>query len=376
MENLSQVSAIIEHETENKGQYFREVLVVLFFNTLICTLVAIVIWIAFPAIGKHGLFSNWVYSQCVGQIICIGSLAFSYALRSRQVKSRRIYVLGSILIVLFGFFVGHRLASYLLSHPVVTLNDGPVFWTTLTVTIFVTLFSILFYGTWHHVTNLKLAAVQESARASKARLSMLQAQVEPHMLFNTLSNLRSLIDSDPNTAQHMLDHLVDYLRATLAGSQHDAASLKEEFALLENYLSLMAIRMGERLSFKLDLPDTLEQLKVPVLILQPVVENAIKHGLEPNVNGGHINVQARATKQFVAVEIIDSGVGYNAVEPTISGGFGLKSIRDRLQTADTSYDVLSISSPPQDANSGTAVTVRFPISDYSSVGVDAEVEAQ
>lgn len=344
----------------NARQYTREVLVVLFINTLICTLVAIVVWLVFPVVGKHGLFSSWVYSQCIGQTICIGSLVYSYILRMHHVQSRLYFFLGCCLIVPLGFYLGETMAAFFLSEPVTTPRDGRIFWTSLLVSVFVSVFSILFYGTWHHVTTLKLAAVQESARASKAKLSMLQAQVEPHMLFNTLSNLRSLIDADPPRAQLMLDHLVDYLRATLAGSQHDSASLKEEFELLENYLWLMRIRMGERLSFDLDLPVALQELKVPVLILQPLVENAVKHGLEPAIGGGHISVHARATDNCVAIVIVDTGVGYHSDAQTSSNGFGLQSVRDRLQAAHTDYEVLSISSPPENSESGTSITVRFP----------------
>jgi len=362
MENLLQVKPVNSQEKVNANQYAREVLVVLFINTLVCTLVAVVVWLAFPVVGQHGLFSCWVYSQSVGQTICIGSLVYSHTLRKYRVHSRLYYYLGCCLIVPFGFVFGENMAATILSYPATTPQDGHIFWTSLLVTIFVSVFSILFYGTWHHVTTLKLAAAKESARASKAKLSMLQAQVEPHMLFNTLSNLRTLIESDPQKAEQMLDHLVDYLRATLAGSQNDSATMKEEFELLKNYLSLMEIRMGNRLSFDLKLPAELTELKVPVLILQPIVENAIKHGLEPTVAGGHISVQARIKDAFVAVDILDTGVGYMPGDQQLSKGFGLHSVRDRLQTADHAFDVLSISSPPKSGGTGTLVTVRFPLS--------------
>jgi len=247
---------------------------------------------------------------------------------------------------------------------VVTPQDGRIFWTSLLVTVLVSLFSILFYTTWSHVTALKLAAAEESARASRAKLSMLQAQIKPHMLFNTLSNLRSLIDSDPPRAQNMLDNLVDYFRATLAGSQNDLVMLKDEFALLENYLSLMSIRMGNRLSFNLDLPVALQELEVPTMILQPIVENAIIHGLEPTLDGGYIKVEAQQTDQFVAVNIIDSGVGFSSVDQKLSNGFGLQSVRERLEDANTAYEALSISSPPNSIDRGTLITVRFALPKY------------
>ncbi len=359
MGNLLQAKPVRTNESERCHRNTREVLVVLFFNTLICTLVAVFIWRFFQGDSEQSFLFSWVYSQCIGQTICIASLVYSHFLKQHSVQSKFARVFGYCLIVPLGFYLGEVMAATILSNPVVTPNDGHIFWNSLLVSIFVSLFSVLFYGTWSHVTTLKLAAAEESARASRARLSMLQAQVEPHMLFNTLSNLRSLIDSDPIKAQRMMDHFVDYLRATLAGSQHDTASLKEEFELLETYLSLMEIRMGERLSFNLDLPKTLNGLQVPVLILQPIVENAIVHGLEPSIDGGHISVVARAADAFVEVEIIDTGVGYHPVVQEPTSGFGLQSVRERLQTVQTDCEVLSISSPAENSTVGTQVTIRF-----------------
>jgi len=359
MENLSQVKIRSAQTSVSANQHAREMLVVLVLNTLICSLVAFFVWVVLPVSGPDGLFRSWVYSQSIGQTICIGSLVLSYILRIRHIESRVYEFIGFCFIVPIGFFLGKQIAVFLLADSSITPKDGHIFWSSLLVTIFVSLFSILFYTAWQHVTALKLAAAEESARASRAKLSMLQAQVEPHMLFNTLSNLRALIDSDSAKAQYMLDHLVDYLRATLAGSQNDSASLKEEFVLLDNYLSLMEIRMGERLTYDLDLPIELDQVMVPALILQPIVENAIIHGLEPTIEGGHISVRARAKNGFVAIDVSDTGIGYNMVDQTSSGGFGLQSVRERLQPTRDGFEVLSISSPPVNNASGTQVSVRI-----------------
>ena len=132
-------------------------------------------------------------------------------------------------------------------------------------------------------------------QAAEARLRLLEAQLEPHMLFNTLANLRALIGVDPQRAQTMLDHMIAYLRATLRASRADADrphTLQDEFARLQDYLELMAIRMGPRLQFALELPEALATQPVPPLLLQPLVENSIQHGLEPKVEGGRITVRA------------------------------------------------------------------------------------
>jgi two-component sensor histidine kinase len=168
--------------------------------------------------------------------------------------------------------------------------------------------------------------------ADEARLKLLETQLEPHMLFNTLANLRALIGVDPSRAQEMLDHMIAYLRATLNASRATSHSLQAEFDRLQDYLELMAIRMGPRLSYTLDLPGALAQQKVPSLLLQPLVENAIQHGLEPKVGGGEIRVAARREADDVVIEVRDTGVGLSGHAPASGKGFGMSQVRERLAT--------------------------------------------
>jgi two-component sensor histidine kinase len=168
--------------------------------------------------------------------------------------------------------------------------------------------------------------------ADEARLKLLETQLEPHMLFNTLANLRALIGVDPHRAQEMLDHMIAYLRATLNASRATSHSLQAEFDRLQDYLELMAIRMGPRLKFVLDLPGALAQVKVPSLLLQPLVENAIQHGLEPKVGGGEIRVAARREGPDIVIEVCDTGAGFSAGVPESGKGFGMNQVRERLAT--------------------------------------------
>jgi two-component sensor histidine kinase len=165
--------------------------------------------------------------------------------------------------------------------------------------------------------------------ASEARLKLLETQLEPHMLFNTLANLRALISVDPVRAQQMLDHMIAYLRATLDASRGTTHSLQAEFDRLRDYLELMAIRMGPRLAYELDLPPDLAAAHVPTLLLQPLVENSIQHGLEPKVQGGRIDVRARREGNQLVIDVSDSGVG-DAHAASTGKGFGLVQIRERL----------------------------------------------
>ncbi|MEP6965040.1 MAG: histidine kinase, partial [Polaromonas sp.] len=168
--------------------------------------------------------------------------------------------------------------------------------------------SYYFYGVGKRA-YLERKMAEARQHANEARLKLLETQLEPHMLFNTLANLRALIGSDPQRAQAMLDHLIDYLRATLGASRASTHTLQAEFDRLHDYLELMAIRMGPRLRYTLELPPELAKQQVPALLLQPLVENSIRHGLEPKVEGGCVSVSARREYDLLRLEVLDSGVG-------------------------------------------------------------------
>ena len=176
----------------------------------------------------------------------------------------------------------------------------------------------------------RIALVERDAM--EARLQLLQAQLEPHMLFNTLANLRVLVSTDPVQATRMLDHLVAYLRATLVASRTTEHSLAQEFDRLRDYLELMAVRMGPRLQYRLELPAELADWPVPSLLLQPLVENSIRHGLEPQVQGGSVTVRAMATPEGLQLQVQDTGAGVAAQRGVGGTGFGLTQVRERLAT--------------------------------------------
>ena len=205
---------------------------------------------------------------------------------------------------------------------------------------------------------LEQKVAQANRLATESRLKLLETQLEPHMLFNTLANLRVLIAIDPHRAQDMLDRMVAYLRATLSASRASNHALKLEFDRLRDYLELMAVRMGPRLHYELDLPADLADMSVPALLLQPIVENSIKHGLEPKVEGGSITVRARrAANQMLSLEVSDTGVGFDSDAPA-SHGFGLAQVRERLAAAyDTQGRVEQTSNPGQ----GATTLINLPL---------------
>lgn len=167
------------------------------------------------------------------------------------------------------------------------------------------------------------------------------------MLFNTLANLRSLVESDNKLAQAMIDQLIVYLRAALAASREESTTLRNEFAQLRAYLEIMSLRMGPRLAFKLELPPNLQLAAIPPMLLQPLVENAIKHGLEPKIGNGSIEVKATQVGGAVEISVTDSGLGLPAEQepeaaldaangntyPVVphTGSYGLVHVRERLR---------------------------------------------
>ena len=209
-----------------------------------------------------------------------------------------------------------------------------------------------------------------ASQVTQSKLMLLQSQLEPHMLFNTLAHLRALIGHDTARALAMLDHLNDYLRTTLQASRQPLHPLAEEFSRLHDYLSLMAIRMGSRLVFELDLPPALAATPVPSFILQPLVENAIRHGLEPFVAGGRIEVQARAEGMQLLLTVRDNGLGISELALAESTGpsttttdrpgasWGLSHVRQRLHTLYGERAGMHISPVP---TGGTCVVLTLPL---------------
>jgi len=190
--------------------------------------------------------------------------------------------------------------------------------------------------------------------ATLANLRALQAQIEPHFLFNTLANVTSLIDREPATAKRMLDSFIRFLRASLAATRMEHTTLSDEAELIAAFLQVLQVRMGSRLRYTVDVPADLGAFTLPPMLLQPIVENAIRHGLEPKVEGGEVAFRARREGGDVVIEIADTGVGF---APTTRGGVGLANLRDRLKLLYGDRAALAIG---ENAPAGTRVTLRLP----------------
>jgi hypothetical protein len=202
------------------------------------------------------------------------------------------------------------------------------------------------------------AAAQQTATEKEltvAKLNLLHAQVEPHFLYNTLASAQLLTRSDPARADQMLGNLIVYLRNSLPRTEGEMSTLGEELERARAYLEIMKIRMGERLAVKIEVPDALKAAPMPPMMLQTLVENAIKHGLEPVTGGGTVWIIARDSPGKVSVTVADDGRGFGG--DSAGTGVGLKNIRERLKLA---YgDAASFTIGPNFPN-GVAATLVTP----------------
>ena len=192
-----------------------------------------------------------------------------------------------------------------------------------------------------------------------AKLSLLHAQVEPHFLYNTLASAQLLTRSDPARADAMLGHLIQYLRHSLPRTDDEQSTLGAELERALAYLEILKIRMGPRLSVEVDVPENLRATPLPPMMLQTLVENAIKHGLEPRTAGGTVWIRARRTDDAVAVTVADDGDGFNAGPNarTSGTGIGLKNVRERLRLVYGSDAALSVVA---NFPAGVAATITVP----------------
>ena len=166
-------------------------------------------------------------------------------------------------------------------------------------------------------------------QVTEAKLQALQAQVEPHFLYNTLANVQALTEADPRAAGQMVGHLIEYLRSALPKMRENTSTVGQEVELVRAYLSILKMRMGSRLDFAVDVPAELMTLSFPPLMLPSLVENAIKHGLEPQREGGRIDIVATRAGQTLRLEVRDTGKGLGD-SGNSGGGVGLVNIRERL----------------------------------------------
>jgi sensor histidine kinase YesM len=306
---------------------------------------------------------NMIWSQCIGlSICCLVMLAL-------QVTRFGLHRLVAVAVaVTVGTLIGITLAPLLTAFALGSPEHSTMQWQAMFIGVFFGgIASIVFWLRERNSTLAselearELARVEAEKRSIEAQLKMLQAQIEPHFLFNTLANVASLIQREPPLASSLLDALIRYLRASLTRTRAEGGTLGDEIGLLRAYLEVLKIRMGDRLHFEFDVALELFATPFPPMLLQPLVENAITHGLEPKIDGGTVQVVARRKDGVLTVTVSDDGLGIRQTA-TISrgGGMGLGNVRARLAALYGRAGSLALQ---EKVGSGVTAVVSLPVGD-------------
>ncbi|WP_243288139.1 sensor histidine kinase [Geothrix terrae] len=202
----------------------------------------------------------------------------------------------------------------------------------------------------------EIEAAKLEARFAEARNQALCMQLQPHFLFNTLNSISALVHTNPEGADDMISRLGDFLRMTLEATPDQMVPLWKELAFIQAYLSIEQVRFQGRLRVEVDAPSTVQNLRVPTFILQPLVENALKHGLSDRQQGGTLGLRASRDSECLVLEVRDDGAGYRPGRE----GVGLSNVRARLGLIYKGFyhlDILGV------AGRGTLVTLQLPLGD-------------
>ncbi|WP_417069534.1 sensor histidine kinase [Niveibacterium terrae] len=307
----------------------------------------------------------------IGEIMitshCIG-LGISSAILALRVACTRLCVRGNITIAVLaligipsGFLLGGTVSSlFKANHSLLLLGEVslPAQLRSLGFSILGGTLGILYFFRKAQLIEARQREELAKRAVLEAQLRSLQAQIEPHFLFNTLANLDALIGLDPKQARVLLGHLNRFLRNSLTHARSTQCTLGEECEQLRAYLSIMEIRLPDRFSASVLCPPEYAELPFAPMLLQPLVENAIKHGIEPSASGGNITVAVRSEGQTLTIDVSDNGVGLDkAPFNETSTGTGLANVRERL--AMLYGDETSLELRAREP-SGTAAQLRIP----------------
>ena len=314
------------------------------------------------------LWVNFVFAQCVGYTIhALFAVALAVVPRERRARGWRrglFYCAVPIVGVVLGFWIGAAV-----------LGSGGYRFDAFTPrnVLAIVLTSLLISGVMlalflprERAAKAEAQVAREQARvaaaereAAHAQMQALAAQVEPHFLYNTLAHVETLIDAEPALAKRMLARLSALLRASARGAS-GGATLGAELEHTRAYLDILAMRMGPRLAWTVDVPERLLATPVPPGLLQPLVENAIKHGLEPKIDGGTVGLWAREEGGALVIEVADTGAGFGASSAPLGGstGLGLSGLKARLAALYGGAATLALA---ENRPAGVRVRVRLPL---------------
>jgi sensor histidine kinase YesM len=306
--------------------------VIIGINTLIAAV------LAFGIRPEETFWKDFVFSQSIGLSMYSLIGIPRHVLWGDGPPSKKVFPWIIVSAVLIGVPLGQWIARAILCQN----NPNPEPWHADSLrTSFIIAMLAALGATYYYWSRGKLAALQRQAaldalereetekQVVRAQLMALQAQIEPHFLFNVLAHVDVMIARDPAGARRLLQHLIGFLRTSLSHARAEQCTLAQEFALLHAYLDIQALRFGGRLRFSLALDDAIANIVIPPMLIQPLVENAVVHGIEPAREGGEIALSARREGERLVLEVRDTGVGFGN-DGGKGSGLGLTHVRERL----------------------------------------------
>lgn len=292
------------------------------FTVLICLAIATLLW----ALGVDAFVESVVFSLCIG--LSIHTITIAGIVLFHPSAVWKLWILS----IPFGVAAGLSLGAWINQVPAAELIAGGSPMLSLIISLIA---SYVFYSYYSMIEmrdllrRREIAQVTSEKRLVETQLKLLQSQIEPHFLFNTLSHVVSLIGSDAERAEVMLRKLTQFLRVSLRRSRSERATLRDELDLIDDYLAILKIRMDERLTYTIHVDVDDDAFTFPPLILQPLVENAVVHGIEPLEEGGTINVSVTSEHERLVVRVADSGRGLGTGEG--GTGMGISNVQERLR---------------------------------------------
>ena len=324
-------------------------------NTLLCFAIATLLW----SLGAtDGFLGTLAVSCCIGY-----SINTAFLLLQPLAHGRIAPYIAPIPITAIGLAVGLVLGGLLAAgDPWFFFAEN---WGTPILGIFFGIVGFLIFGTRARLIELraKLAEAEADRQAREremmeTQLRLLQAQIEPHFLFNTLSNIAGMIHKDPDQAERTLVNITTLLRSSLRRTRQEITTLGEELDIIRAYLDIQKIRMKDRLDYRIDVDDALRTTPLPPMLVQPIVENAVRHGIDPLEAGGAVTLAVSNRDGGLQIDVRDTGKGIHAT--TSGSGTGLRNIRERLARLYSGYATFSLA---DNAPHGVHVQMFLPATD-------------
>jgi sensor histidine kinase YesM len=321
-------SSIMEltHRQYKKGPSWKDLALTALFSTIIGALLTYIY-------RDAPFWVYWVTSQCIGLFICT-LCRFSLALFNPQTS----WGVAAVLVpaILTGGLVGGTVGGWLSGIEMSIFMAQKIF--SMRVLVMSLLFGSIisyFFFSRDRISEIqgllqeeRIQRLTSEKHAVQSQLKVLQAQIEPHFLFNTLSNIQTLLETDAARGKTMLRDLTRYLRASLTESRSQWSTLGSEMELVNAYLNIFKVRMDDRLEVHIEMDPALKEVPFSPMLIQPLVENAVIHGLDATIEGGTIHIRAEQENGLLRVIVADTGQGLGSV---LSPGLGLANIRERLQ---------------------------------------------